>query len=61
MLEQDIREDDSEESVLAALRMIKGVIDVKPVVNEAGAAIERTRAEHEIGRKLLDFYRENLS
>lgn len=37
-LAQDIREDDAEESVLIALRMVKGVADVRPVPADFSAA-----------------------
>ena len=46
-LEKDIREDDAEESILVALRMIKGVIRVRPVqadMHEQLARIRRDRA-----------------
>jgi len=35
VLDRDIREDDAEEGVLNAIRMIKGVVSVEPVI--AGA------------------------
>lgn len=31
MLDRDIREDDAEEGILTALRMLKGVVSVQPV------------------------------
>jgi hypothetical protein len=34
VLADDIREDDAEEGVLNALRMIKGVVSVKPILAE---------------------------
>jgi hypothetical protein len=37
VLEKDIREDDAEETILAALRMIKGVQSVQPIVADFGA------------------------
>lgn len=33
-LSEDIREDDAEESILVAIRMIKGVASVKPVLSD---------------------------
>ena len=44
-LERDMREDDAEESVLIALRMIRGVASVDPIVSgpELHMAYERAR------------------
>ena len=61
VLEENIREDDAAASVLLALRAIRGVMDVRPVVSEAGDAITRGRFQNEIRGKLYEFMRENLS
>jgi hypothetical protein len=47
VLAEDIREDDAEEGVLNALRMIKGVASVKPIIAdyELHVAEERRDAE----------------
>ena len=45
VLADDLREDDAEESVLAALRMIKGVVGVTPVVANYPQAIARERRD----------------
>lgn len=47
VLARDIRKDDAEEGVLNAIRMIKGVVSVKPVIagQEQYAAADRRDAE----------------
>jgi hypothetical protein len=45
VLSEDIREDDAEESVLAALRMIKGVCAVTPVSADYEQVIARERRD----------------
>ena len=45
VLAEDIREDDAEESVLTALRMIKGVASVKPVTASVDQVIARERRD----------------
>jgi len=48
VLAADVREDDAEEGVLNAIRMIKGVASVKPVTADAGAgAIASMRRDRE--------------
>lgn len=42
-LADDVREDDAEEGILTALRMIKGVVDVRPVIAD-GLVQQSTRA-----------------
>lgn len=54
-LEQPTREDDAE-ATLAAIRQIRGVIDVRPVVSEAGqmaVAIRRDREWQEVLQRLV--------
>ena len=47
VLADDIREDDAEEGVLNAIRMIRGVASVKPVTAEPGAqAIAAARRDN---------------
>jgi hypothetical protein len=45
VLEDDIRDDDAGESVLIALRMVKGVASVEPVVADYSFAVARTRRD----------------
>jgi hypothetical protein len=45
VLEDDIRDDDAGESVLIALRMIKGVASVEPVIADYPFAVARTRRD----------------
>lgn len=55
ILDRDIREDDAEESVIAALRMIRGVADVKPILADPGAAtLAVSRRDLQWHRALLD-------
>lgn len=44
-LAEDIREDDAEESVLIALRMIKGVASVTPIVSDYAMHIAAERRD----------------
>lgn len=55
VLEKDIREDDAEESILPALRMIKGVLEVRPIGDHPGDNIARLRAEATLRDKLYQF------
>ena len=43
-LTRDIREDDAEEGVLNAIRMIRGVMDVRPITAEPSAQAIEIRA-----------------
>lgn len=52
-LDTDIREDDAE-AVITALRMVRGVLKVKPVPADANLAIAEDRARAELVRKLSD-------
>ena len=45
VLAEDIRADDAEESVLNALRMIKGVASVTPVIADYDQVIARERRD----------------
>lgn len=46
-LSRDIREDDAE-ATIAAIRQIKGVVDVKPVISDASSMIESQRMRLEL-------------
>lgn len=46
-LEEDLRSDDAQ-ATLAALRQIKGVLDVSPVVQDVSGLIAESRAKHEL-------------
>lgn len=50
-LEGPVREDDSE-AALNAIRMIKGVIAVEPVIDNPGAQMAYQKAKHDIERRL---------
>jgi hypothetical protein len=50
----DIREDDAE-AILTALRMVKGVITVEPVISSYEVHIAESRARAEFQRKVVDF------
>lgn len=52
--EQDIREDDAERT-LNALRMVKGVADVRPLVASIEDEMARDRIDMEWRKKLVDF------
>ena len=53
VLASDMREDDAEESVLTALRMVKGVASVRPVPSSVEVAIAATRRDIEWRSELL--------
>lgn len=52
VLEKDIREDDAKETIIPAIKMIKGVTDVKGSVRNIETFMAETRAR--------DFYRDKL-
>lgn len=58
-LENDTREDDAE-SIVRALRMVKGVVGVEPIVADFAAAAGEMRARMAIVHKLHDLVREIL-
>jgi hypothetical protein len=53
VLEKDIREDDAE-GIINAIKMVKGVLTVKPVEATVGFVIERERVKAEYANKLHD-------
>jgi len=53
ILEKDIRSDDAE-SLISAIKMIKGVLNVKPRISDATTWMAEERARMELGKKLLD-------
>lgn len=55
-LKEDIREDDAE-LILNALRMIKGVASVEPIVADYNLHIAQTRVDAEWREKLRDLAR----
>lgn len=50
--DNDIREDDAE-AVLNAIRMVRGVLSVKPVVSSSEQHMAEERVRRELGEKLL--------
>jgi hypothetical protein len=50
-LEADVREDDAE-AITGALKCIRGVLSVKPVVADISGHIAEERARQELGEKL---------
>lgn len=55
-LEQDVRVDDAE-ATLSAVRQIKGVISVQPVVADVALAMAEERARMEITSKVYEALR----
>lgn len=53
-LDENIRDDDAE-TIRVALSMIRGVVDVKPVVADHSLAIAEMRVKNELRTKLYDF------
>lgn len=54
VLADDIREDDAE-AVVTALRMVKGVVSVTPVVCDPTLAIAQQRVKREFQTKASEF------
>lgn len=52
VLDRDIREDDAE-SILAAIRMVRGVLSVTPHVSDFTTHIAEQRVRNELGTKIL--------
>lgn len=55
-LEQALREDDAE-ATIAAMRQIKGVLSVQPVVADLNFAMAEDRARQAIASKVLEALR----
>jgi len=53
LLKEPVREDDAE-SILNALRMIKGVAKVTPVVQDVQSYFHEERVRRELGAKLMN-------
>ena len=58
VLAEDIREDDTGESTLAALRMIRGVQSVEPVLADFAATVEASRRDDAWREALRQLLRE---
>lgn len=56
-LESPLREDDAQ-ATLDAIRMIKGVLSVEPIVSSPEVMAGAARARDEFRQKLYDFVRE---
>lgn len=56
-LADDIREDDAEH-ILTALRMISGVVSVKPVTSDMGMVVARERVHADVREKILRLLKE---
>lgn len=54
VLDHDVREDDAQ-STLNALRMIRGVVSVEPVVSDIQQTIAHARVDMEWRGRLIDF------
>ncbi len=53
--------DDDSEWIINSIRMIKGVRDVRPVVQDVGSMLVAVRVKSEVRDKLYDFIREELA
>jgi hypothetical protein len=56
-LADDIREDDAEH-IMTALRMISGVVSVKPVTADLNMVMAREQAHAEVREKVLKLFKE---
>lgn len=59
VLDTDLREDDAE-SLVTALRQLRGVCAVQPLVVDPGTHAARTRARIELTQKLWDVLKDDL-
>jgi hypothetical protein len=57
-LDYDLRLDDAE-ATLAAIRQIRGVISVEPVVGNASLAIAKQRARFELSERLYEVLKDS--
>lgn len=53
VLEKDMRDDDAK-CLIEAIKMIKGVCNVKPIVSDPISWMAEERARRELGQKLLE-------
>lgn len=51
ILENDIREDDAE-ATITALRMVRGVASVQPIVKTTDHIMATERAKYDLGRRI---------
>jgi hypothetical protein len=56
-LADDVREDDAEH-IINALRMISGVVSVKPVTADLKMVMAREQAHAEVREKVLNLFKE---
>lgn len=56
-LDKDIREDDAQ-LIINALKCVRHVVDVKPVIGDAQLAIAEDRVRIRMGNRLLDIVQE---
>jgi hypothetical protein len=56
-LADDVREDDAEH-IMTALRMISGVVSVKPVTADLKMVMAREQAHAEVREKVLNLFKE---
>lgn len=60
VLDHDIREDDAQ-VLISALRMLRGVVDVQPVVTDVSSAlVANSRLKNELTRSLYHWIGTNL-
>lgn len=58
-LERDIREDDAQ-SLIDAIKHLRGVVEVRGMVTDPQAHVERMRANAAVGQKLIELGTELL-
>ena len=58
ILKDELREDDADESIITALKCIKGVIDVKPLVTDYTSVVAESRVRHEMQSKFRKFMKD---
>lgn len=58
-LEKDLKDEDSIK-IIDALKLIKGVISVDPIVDDMNALIAESRARQDLGTKILKVIYPNI-
>lgn len=59
VLKKDMREEDAEQ-IMQAIKLMKGVADVKPEITQGGDILHQMRAKSEVKDKLIKFIEENF-
>ena len=48
--------DEERDAIIAAMKMVRGVIDVQPAGGSIEVSLATARARHDLGKRFYDFY-----